>query len=126
MSSDLSIPGIDPEDVGTLLNTRTYKQYCEMYKRIKGKDCPFCNLDPELNKVLKTSGYWRIWKNPFPLAHTKVHFVIAPEEHITHIHSMATSDWASFASLVDWAVNAEVGYGVEGGGLVMRFGDPRL
>ena len=111
---------LDDEDLGSLLNTRSYAQYVEMVSWFTD-GCKFCNLDRVKNKIVWTSGNWRMWVNPYPLKHTHHHLVLAPESHLTHTKDMSVRDWGNFSKLVAYATGA-----LYGGALVMRFGDPHL
>ena len=126
MSEELVIPGIDQEEIGTLLSVRTYSQY--RVEQILSGTCPFCKLDRNKNEVLRVSGEWRLWKNPYPHAHTKEHFIIAPIQHLTNLCQMYSNDWDDVAALIDYVVNPETcgGMAYEGGAVVIRYGDPRL
>src|SRR5581483_392012 len=120
MSKELVIPGLDNEDLGTLLNTRDYSQYVEMVGWILSRICKFCTLDKTINKVVNECDEWRTWINPFPSAHTSEHLIIAPTRHITHIKQMSVIDWNSWAMLMSLAVEK-----LPGGCVATRFGDPK-
>ncbi|MCI5108520.1 MAG: hypothetical protein MRY49_01585 [Candidatus Pacebacteria bacterium] len=124
----LEIPGLDDQDIAILLNARNYAYYCDMIKQIQSKKCPFCQLDPEKNRVIHTSGDWRIWECPeaFKAKHIAKHFVLAPKRHITHTNCMTDKDWFHCTVLLDWATNGEIGINLPGGGIIMRFGHPDL
>jgi hypothetical protein len=127
------ISGLEDEEVSTLLNVRTYRQYCQYVDdRLAGK-CPFCDpLDPELNKVIQAAWKdglgWRMWQNPFPIKHSTTHLIIAPVRHIVHPDSMESGDWDQMANLINYAISGRdgLGMGLPGGGVLMRWGDPKL
>lgn len=128
----LHIPGLEDEDVSTLLNARTFKQYRQYVQDRLNGICPFCDpLDAELNKVIRQTndcfedGDWRIWRNPFPQKHTSTHLIIAPVRHVVRANQMTFNDWQNMTSLIDYAISA-IGMGLPGGGVLMRFGDPAL
>jgi diadenosine tetraphosphate (Ap4A) HIT family hydrolase len=120
MENYLVVPGLDQEDIGTLLNVRSLAQYTEMVGRILSGHCPFCELDEKINRVIVEIGGWRIWENPFPLKHTSDHFVLAPRRHVTHIADLGNDDWRSIQAIVSGTTQR-----LSGGALVFRFGDPR-
>jgi hypothetical protein len=121
---DLIVPGLDQEDVGSLLNTRTFPQYCEMVRKILAGECMFCELDPELNKVELENEYWRAWRNPYKQKHTAHHWIIAHRLHLTHLRDLE-SPLSSGALLFDILVKIASPEYIFGGGVLMRFGDPR-
>lgn len=123
MTKELVVPGIGQEDIGTLLNVRTYSQYVEMVKRILSDKCPFCKLDTNLNKVLHQRSNWKMWRNPFPANHTVEHLILAPDRHVTNLDEMTPEDWQAFRNLL-YCFYDFTNY--KGGAIVMRFGHPNL
>lgn len=120
---ELVIPGMGKEDIGTLINTRTYPQYCEMVRRILAVECPFCELDLELNKIILENDHWRAWENPFPQKYTAHHLIIAHQVHLTHLSDVTSADGRDlFDILSRLAEPADI----RGGGVLIRFGDPLL
>lgn len=120
MQENLVVPGLDQEDIGTLLNVRSLAQYSEMVARILSGHCPFCELDEKINKVFMEVAGWKVWDNPFPLKHTSEHLVLAPRKHVTHFAYLDNDDWRSIQAIVSGTTLR-----LSGGALVFRFGDPR-
>ncbi len=126
---EVVIPGLSEEDVVSVANgARTYSQFLDMVDKAQKGVCPFCpaHFDPVKNKVLKRAGGWRMWHNPYPAKHTKVHYVIAPDKHVLHPQHLTAEDWDDQSVLIDFVTNGELGLGVLGGCIATRFGDPRL
>ncbi len=123
MFSDLPVvKGLTPDQVLTLVSCRRYEQYREMLAGYLAKTCPFCDpLDPMLNRVLHRFGSWRMWLNPFPMAHTALHLVMSPEQHMTSVEQVLPVDFVAIGQLFAWAQKE---YRFTGGGLAMRFGSP--
>jgi diadenosine tetraphosphate (Ap4A) HIT family hydrolase len=122
----LVIPGIDNIDIGSLLFVTTYKYYCLMVKQLQEGTCPFCQIDPAVNIVLYENDSWRAWINPVAgKKHQKLHLVIPNKRHITHINEMTLRDGARLMEVFSWAT-AYFDLWDKGGGVVMRFGDPRF
>jgi diadenosine tetraphosphate (Ap4A) HIT family hydrolase len=124
MSVELpEIEGLSEDQVHTLVSCRAFRQYVGMLEGYRAGKCPFCDpLDPEKNKVINQVGRWRMWVNPFPTKHSKLHLVMAPCEHMDR-HSLITSmDFANMGGLFMWAQQE---FGFTGGGFVMRFGSPK-
>lgn len=123
MEDTLVIPGLGRNDIGTLINTRTYPQYCEMVWQILWGNCPFCKLDLKLNNVIVENDHWRAWENPFLQKYTAHHFIIAHQVHLTHLSDVTSADGRDlFDILSKLAEPADI----RGGGVLMRFGDPLL
>ena len=111
-----------PNPLGTIENTRTPEQRSHMEETIGKGKCPFCDLDKKLNIPLRHTIHWNIWKNPFPYPNHKEHIVIAPGRHVTDINFLSNEEWIELLQLICWAINK---YDLKGGGVVMRFGEPK-
>ena len=129
--NSLSLPvilGLSEHQVQTLVNCRTLKQYASMIADYLAGKCPFCDPLDSKNRILVQHGNtpetrWRIWENPFPLKHTSLHLVMAPERHVSPNADILPTDMEAMTHLFLWAKN---GYGARGGCLAMRFGPPNF
>src|SRR5438045_4096140 len=82
----LAVPtGLEQEDIGTLLNTKSYRQYCAIRSDIVAGKCTFCPPDPKKNVIIHSTECWHGWRNPFPADHTLHHFIFATKEHIADV-----------------------------------------
>lgn len=124
-STELVIPGLDWEEVGTLMYARGFKQYCEMIKRIQAGECFFCQLDTELNIVIFENERWWGWYNPVKIerANLAYHAVIAHRQHLTQLSDLTPEDGYHLFDIVQKFAQKD---NLPGGGMLMRFGDPRL
>jgi len=122
-SAELIIPGLDQEDIGSLQNTRTFPQYCEMVRKILAGECMFCELDQKLNKVVFENDRWRAWRNPYPQEFTAHHWIIAHREHLTHLRDVTSADGRDLFEILSRLAEPKEIYG---GGVLMRFGNPLL
>src|SRR3972149_6083830 len=122
-SAELVIPGLDREDIGSLLNTRILPQYCEMVRRMKVGECPFCQLNTEINKVILENERWRAWDTPFNAErdHLERHVVISHRKHVTHLRDVDYTDGGTFFEILRALALPD---NVSGGGELTRFGDP--
>lgn len=119
-----SIPGIDRMDIGSLLFVGSYRYYCLMVKNLQEGICPFCQIDPTVNKVLYENNSWRAWVNPvLGKKNTALHLVIPYKRHKTHIKELSFGDGLELIDVFQWATKE---FKIEGGGVTMRFGDPLL
>lgn len=132
----VEILDVDEQGKATLLNTRTYTQYIRYIDDLRKGVSPFCDLDETFNEVIREASYqggmggnesrtWRMWHNPFPQKHCRVHLVLAPTQYVTNPEELIDADWKCINDLFAWAIS-EKGVGIKGGGLLMRFGDPTL
>ena len=122
--NELVIPGINHLDTGSLLYVTTYKYYCLLVKNLLEGTCPFCKIDQLVNKVLYENESWRAWINPVPgKKHQAIHLVIPHRHHITDIVQLNPNDGANLVKVFQWA---RLEFEIAGGGVMMRFGDPRL
>lgn len=118
---------IEKEDITSLLNVRTYNQYCEAVEYITQNKCLFCQLDLKLNKIIKeVPEGWRLWQTPHPIKHTAHHLVITPTKHITDVAAMTQEDWRGLTSLIEYATGPDSKLNLPGGAVVMRFGPPKF
>ena len=118
----LVIPGLSDEDIGTLLNVRSYDYYVSMRESIQNNTCQFCKIDHVINKVLYENASWMIFHSAFPQKHQDLHLVIPHKKHLLHIKQLDAQDWIDFDEICVWANNH---FDLPGGAIVMRFGDPR-
>ncbi len=127
---DMTLPeiaGLNRDQVLTLMNSRSYKQYCDGIEAyLKGK-CIFCDPLGPKNKVLfETDGgehAWRVWENPFPLKRTSRHLIMAPVQHLTDPNLITRWDWIKQGEI--WLYARDV-LGIKGGACVGRFGSPEF
>jgi hypothetical protein len=124
MSVELpEIEGFSPDQVLTLANCRSLEQYRSMIDDYRSGRCPFCDpLDLTKNIVLYQVDGWRMWRSPFSYAHCR-HFVMAPIRHVGCEDEISVEDFTAMGKMFLFARQE---LGVMGGGVVMRFGGPKL
>lgn len=115
------LESFDSHDIGSLLFCRTYPQFLKMADIILSKKCPFCHLDPEVNKVLSETKLWRVWDNPYPHTHQLHHIMVVPKPHLTHLHHLTPHILENLGEALEWIC---LKYDLTGGGISMRFGNP--
>lgn len=117
------IEGFSPDQVLTLANCRSLEQYRSMIDDYRSDKCPFCDpLDVTKNIVLYQVDGWRMWTSPFSHAHCR-HLVMAPIRHVGSEDEISVEDFAAMGKIFLFAKRE---LGVKGGGVVMRFGGPKL
>jgi hypothetical protein len=63
MYPEFNVPGVKQEDMWQLFNVSNYAYYCKKVESLRKGECPFCQIDPEVNAVLYENMSWRLWKN---------------------------------------------------------------
>lgn len=118
MNSSLSI--------GNTANARSTAQVDHMKATVEQGKCPFCDdsgFDPTVNVVIKQGVFWRAWLNPFPYKGSKRHVILATIDHVVDVKDLSAGAWIELGEFIPQII-AE--YKIEGGGIVMRFGDNKL
>lgn len=100
-------------------NGRTDAQREHMQQVNQTGICPFCVINPDINKVIKETVHWRIMFNAYPYHHHSHHLVLMPKRHVTDITDLTGGEWAEWGALNAWAIRE---FNLPGGGLVFRFG----
>ncbi len=111
-----------PGELQYLMGTRSFAQFCATLRGLldpKGH-CPFC-----IDAPTGAPYGWRLKENDFPLDRQvmRLMHLIIPNRHLTDPADMQPSDWVVVGRIFQDALKK---HGVRGGGLVLRFGDPRL
>ncbi len=87
--------------------------------------CPFCpeNFRYHKKPILRRSGGWLATENSWPYAGTRVHCLLISTRHRERFEDLSLKDFAAIRRLTGWLIRK---YGIAGGGLAIRFGDPRF
>lgn len=121
------IHGLNQDQILSLVNSRSYSQYCEAINAFLAGKCIFCDPLGPKNQILHTTDggelAWRVWRNPFPLKHTSHHLVMAPVRHITDPKDVTLDDWRRQGEI--W-LYARDQLGIVAGASVGRFGSPEF
>lgn len=109
-----------------ILNAREGAQKQAMEQMLQVGECPFCaeNL-AKYHKVsnLKDGRYWLLTTNQWPYKNTKLHFLFILKYHA---ETLAELDPAAMTELGEMSQWLEQEYNIEGGGVIMRFGDTQF
>ena len=109
-----------------LQNARSEKQLEVMKKIQEQKFCPFCPEHYEksgLMPVVKQGKFWHIRQNRWPYENTRVHLIVIHNTHAERISDLTPEAAQELFELAQWF---ETEYKVLGGGIGLRFGDPRV
>jgi diadenosine tetraphosphate (Ap4A) HIT family hydrolase len=113
---------MNAEDIVVLLNTKDYAQYIRAIDNLNNRPCPFCEIDKKLNHILHENESWMIWQSAFPQAHQDLHLIIPSKRHVSHFHELTKKEFLDLHEMLHWA---NENFSLPGGGLALRFGDPR-
>jgi ATP adenylyltransferase len=107
-----------------LNNARIDEQRKVMQQIISDDVCPFCmeNLSAYHKKpILRDGTYWILTDNQWPYEHTKNHLLAIAKDHVEHFWELPHDAYSELMEQLAWAVKERK---IDGGGIVMRFGDP--
>jgi diadenosine tetraphosphate (Ap4A) HIT family hydrolase len=107
-------------DLMYLMGCRSFDQFVSTLRGLIDPEhhCPFCT--DERNS--KTPFGWFLKPNDFPLKSMRAMLLAIPNRHITDAKQLQPSDWVALGGIFERASRE---HAVEGGGVVMRFGDAR-
>lgn len=119
-----------------LMGCSSFNQFCCTLRGLidPKRFCPFCPAErerrnrPALCSASHVSdrgarGSWSLIQNEFPRSDAGRMLLIVPDFHCTDPASLTDEDWGCIGQLVTFC---RTELGMEGGGLLMRFGDPHL
>lgn len=122
--SILVIPGItDPSTLARIARARNYKYYCMLVDDELAGRCPFCNINPEINKILIDGKHWQAWQNPVPEKNTRHHFIIAPKRHYVGTDELTGDEWQGLFRVME---SLRQTYNYQSRGILIRDGDATL
>lgn len=107
-------------------NVRTDKQRQVMEQILEAGHCPFCleNLERWHKPVILREGrHWIVTYNQWRYPNTELHLLIISREHAEDISDLPSGAVAELFDLTKWAKSK---FGIQGGALAMRFGEPTL
>jgi diadenosine tetraphosphate (Ap4A) HIT family hydrolase len=111
------------DELGTMDNVLSPAYKAHMERTIGQGVCPFCNPDPKVNVLIREGTYWMAWPNPFPYPHHRHHIILATKMHCTEIDEVTPRMWAELGTFIASICDE---FDIAGGGIAMRFGDPKL
>lgn len=107
--------------------SRTPEQKKVMEQIDRDGVCPFCvdfcqGNPPRYHTkpILKESSFWSLTENFHPYEGTSLHLVLIAKRHITRPSELTADEWADVQEFLAWI---DTTYHVEGGALLMRFGN---
>lgn len=79
------------------------------------------NVDQDAQKILFQTDYWHVSENRYPRAGSKISFLIVAIGPVYEIEDITPEMWLDLQKIWQKLVKE---YGISGGGICMRFGDP--
>lgn len=113
------------ESFVNLANARIKGQRETMEKIARNKECPFCveNLEKyHTQEILRKGDDWLLTPNQWPYEYTEIHLIAIPTYHAEKLADLKDDSFDELLSHMKWA---EKEYGVQSGGIAMRFGDTK-
>lgn len=103
--------------------SRAYRRVLEEIEATKR--CPFCpqNFHYHKKPVLKRYHAWLATENSWPYKGARKHFLLIAEKHLESFDDLGLKDFEAVMKLTRWLVKK---FKLPGGGLALRFGDPRF
>ena len=119
---DFKVQGVPVDQVWQLFNVSNFRYYCQKVHDIMCGVCPFCTIDPAVNKVLFENSSWRVWENKLaPKSGQDHQFIIPTKRHIQSFGQLSAAETVDLLPAIQWIDDA---FEISGGVLVIRSGDP--
>ncbi|MFH1171135.1 MAG: dihydrofolate reductase [bacterium] len=97
----------------------------QLMERILGTEtCPFCPAGEgyaEMEDVVRKGRFWDIRPNRWPYPNTRLHLLFILHRHVGTVSELRPVEWEELLELIRWA---EARYGITGGSIGIRFGNP--
>ena len=109
-----------------LPNAHDSEQRAAMERIAERGHCPFCkeNLAREHKQpILWESAHWIITPNQWPYKDTKEHLLLILKRHLERVEEMTMEEFGDLLACLQRLITER---NLPGGGLCMRFGDPRF
>jgi len=125
----VGFPGMETlsSEVVYLMGCRSFEQFCCSIRALAepGKFCPFCSSERirRRRRSFAEIGRWFILRNEFPHRNVAQMWLIIPQRHVVDVSELNDRDWKDIGRA--FAV-CQRQIGITAGGIMFRFGDPRL
>jgi diadenosine tetraphosphate (Ap4A) HIT family hydrolase len=109
---------------GTIGHARTPEQRAAMEATVGRNVCPFCLPEFKERVAIDEGQFWRVVNNDFPYPHHQRHLLFVLKRHLEgNLNEIPPAAGLELWVLFSRVVNA---LKIPGGGLVIRFGDPKF
>lgn len=122
-------PGMESLTASTvyLMGCRTFSQYCCTLRSLLDPQrfCPFCimELTRRNRNPMAEVRNWMLVSNEFPHKNTKQMWLLVPKRHVASLSELVEMDWRDIGALFNFCQEQ---LRLKSGGVMFRFGDPRL
>lgn len=100
------VSGVPESEVWQLFNVSNYEYYKQKVADLIVGKCPFCDIDPAVNKVLFENDSWRMWENKLaPRSGQQHQFIIPSKRHVQRVSELTTEDWVDLADIIGTVEN---------------------
>lgn len=99
------------------------KEYFDVLNIIdKTEKCPFCpdNFKYHEKPIILEYNDWIATENSWPYKAAEYHFIFISKEHKINFSDITSKDFEALQYLINFVIEK---YGINGGGVCMRFGD---
>jgi diadenosine tetraphosphate (Ap4A) HIT family hydrolase len=83
--------------------------------------CPFCKKISE--RTIHAGTYWWVTHNKYPYTGLQHHLLVIPHRHVENISEITPEESAEIFAIIQHTIEH---FKIEGGGVLMRFGDPKF
>lgn len=119
------VPGIKPEDVWQLFNCSNYAYYLMKVRSLLGGTCDFCTINRDTNRVYFETQFWTVMENSVAprgdQASQEHQFVIPSKRHVFSFNELLSIEVANLSFVIG---EIDKSFGITGGVIVIRTGDP--
>ncbi len=121
-------PGVEnlTPPITYLMGCRNFDQFCCTVRALiyPTRYCPFCRTEMQRRgrEAEDQTERWMLVKNEFPHKNTRQMLLIVPIRHVGSPSELDEQDWVELGALFRACGKK---FGIEGGGVMWRFGDPK-
>lgn len=120
-------PRLSTDQNDALIGCRGETQYRRMRFCFENGICPFCDIDPSLNRILYETLHWRVWEVPqnfttrtATLAHQ---ILIVAKRHVNHLDEFDYPEHCNLFTVIKWIYHEYPQIREMGGMRFDRFGE---
>ena len=120
----LEVPGLSPAQCAVAARSRKFSQYKKMVEDLLAGRCPFCQIDPDRNPLIRANDHWVAWHCNPSEANTALHLLVVPRRHVTSMSELR--DDPEGLALLRIMRELEVEFDITSSGWLCRDGDATL
>lgn len=118
-----SVPGVPEDQIWQLFNASNFEYYLEKVAGLQAGICPFCQIDPDRNKVISIpNNSWLAWPNRMAAKQNQsLQLVILSKRHIERVEDLGPVEWINLGNFITELAQH---FKLEGFSLLCRSGNP--